>query len=362
MRSLRRVRALAILLFYAHLSHALRMAAAPTAKSRLKLGSIPVSPMGIGCWSWGNRFVYQYEREMDGGLQEAFNLCVNAGINWFDTADSYGTGELAGQSEKLLGKFIAEYNGTAKQREDIRVATKFAPYPYRIGELSMRTACAETLERINRPVLDVAQLHWRPPLGWQEASYLKGLAALRKEGVVREVGLSNYGPKKLRAVHKQLASMDVKLASLQVQFSLVSRLPLDSGLVDVCKELNVLPIAYSPLGLGLLTGKYGPGGQNLPLPPGPRGFLFSQLLPTMGPLLKTLREIAASRKKTMSQVAINWTIAKGGVPIVGVKNVAQAKENLGALGWILSPSEVKALDEAAGKMKTQATQNIFQTD
>jgi pyridoxine 4-dehydrogenase len=71
--------------------------------------------------------VYQYDEKMDKDLQEAFNTCVDAGINWFDTADSYGTGKLAGQSERLLGAFIAQYPGPTRRRDDLKIATKFAP-------------------------------------------------------------------------------------------------------------------------------------------------------------------------------------------------------------------------------------------
>eukprot|EP00611_Tribonema_gayanum_P027636 TRINITY_DN6895_c0_g1_i3.p1 TRINITY_DN6895_c0_g1~~TRINITY_DN6895_c0_g1_i3.p1 ORF type:complete len:286 (-),score=107.54 TRINITY_DN6895_c0_g1_i3:133-990(-) len=283
---------------------------------------------------------------------------------------SYGTGKLAGQSEKLLGKFIREYPGAASKRDDIRVATKFAPYPFRIGEGSMRQACQETLDRLERPVLDVAQLHWPPSLGWQEAAYLRALAGLRAEGRVCEIGLSNYGPRGLRRVHAALAAAGAPLASNQVQFSLISRLPLESGLVDAARELGVTPIAYSPLGLGLLTGKYGMGGKAggsgaaaaLPPPPGPRGFLFRSLLPQLAPLLGTLAAVADARRKTCSQVAVNWTMCKGAVPIVGVKSAAQAREAAGALGWRLSAAEVEELDAAARRCRVQAQQNIFQTD
>lgn len=81
----------------------------------------------------------------------------------------------------------------------------------------------------------------------------------------------------------------------------------------------------------------------------------------MGPLLSTLTEIATARDKTMSQVALNWCICKGTVPIVGVKTLAQARENLGALGWQLSSAEIEELDRAAGKMEKQSVQNIFQS-
>lgn len=143
----------------------------------------------------------------------------------------------------------------------------------------------------------------------------------------------------------------------QVQFSLISRFPLDNGLLETAKCLGVTSIAYSPLGLGLLTGKYNAGN----IPSGPRGIIFRRVLPTMGPLLAAMKEISETRGKTMSQVALNWCVCKGTVPIVGVKTLAQARENLGALGWQLTPEEVEGLDLAAGKIKKQAVQNIFQS-
>ncbi|CAM9483276.1 unnamed protein product [Phaeothamnion confervicola] len=299
---------------------------------------------------------------MDGELQEAFDLCIGAGVNWFDTADSYGTGKITGQSERLLGQFIREYKGPQKMRDGIRVATKFAPYPTRIGPGSILRACDETLGRLGRPVLDVAQLHWPPPLHWQEASYLRGLAALKNTGWCREVGLSNYGPRGLERAHTALARDGVALAANQVQFSLLSRLPLESGLLERSRELGVTPIAYSPLCLGLLSGKYPADGGGAALPAGPRGFLFRGLTPAARPLLGTLEAVARARRKTMAQVAINWTMCQGCVPIVGVKSVAQAKENLGAMGWRLSSAEMDELTAAARRVKKQAIQNIFQSD
>eukprot|EP00955_Chlamydomonas_euryale_P108411 365847-Chlamydomonas_euryale.AAC.25 len=112
---------------------------------------------------------------------------------------------------------------------------------------------------------------------------------------------------------------------------------------------NFLPPAH--------TGKYSMDN----LPKGPRGQLFRQLLPEIDPVLVTLREVATQRKKTMSQVAINWCMAKGAVPIPGAKDVAQATENLGALGWRLTAGEVASLDEVSRTIKRGMVQNIFQT-
>ncbi|CAM9803916.1 unnamed protein product [Discosporangium mesarthrocarpum] len=187
-----------------------------TAKSRVPLGGISISPMGVGTWAWGNKLVWGYNKAMDAELQEAFNLCLTEGINWFDTADSYGTGKIVGQAEVLLGKFLREYPGSANVREGVQIATKFAPYPYRIGCGSIIKACDETLERLKMESLGVGQLHWAPPLGWQEKAYWQGLADLRAVGRIREVGLSNYGPKKLEQAQRFLGDRGVPLASNQV--------------------------------------------------------------------------------------------------------------------------------------------------
>ncbi|MGL5077911.1 MAG: aldo/keto reductase, partial [Waterburya sp.] len=84
--------------------------------------------MGCGTWAWGNRLLWGYDESMDSQLQAVFNLCVSEGVTLFDTGDSYGTGKLNGQSEKLLGKFDQEYRGVNK--DNICLATKLAAYPW----------------------------------------------------------------------------------------------------------------------------------------------------------------------------------------------------------------------------------------
>ncbi|HEY9738581.1 MAG TPA: aldo/keto reductase, partial [Trichocoleus sp.] len=130
------------------------------------------------------------------------------------------------------------------------------------------------------------------------------------------------------------------------------------GLKALCDELGIQLIAYSPLGLGLLTGKYTP---HSPLPKGLRGLVFRQLLPGTEPLLGVLRAVAEARGKTPAQVALNWCICKGTMPIPGAKTLAQAEQNLGALGWQLSDGEVAELDGAAKRCDRKMVQNIFQS-
>lgn len=314
--------------------------------------------MGCGTWAWGNRLLWGYDQSMDSQLQEVFNLCVSNGVTLFDTGDSYGTGKLNGQSEKLLGQFFHDYSGV--NQDKICIATKLAAYPWRLTRQSMVSACQASAKRLGKNV-DLVQMHWSTAnyAPWQEERLLDGLGDLYEQGLVKGVGLSNYGTKRLKYVHEKFAKRGVPLATLQVQYSLLSTYPVtELGLKEVCDELGIKLIAYSPLALGLLTGKY---GQNKPLPNGIRGLLFRQLLPKIQPLLDCLREIALLRHKTHSQVAINWCISKDTLPIPGAKTVIQARENIGALGWTLSDGEVSELDRVAASLEKKMVQNIFQT-
>ncbi|KAG5533916.1 hypothetical protein RHGRI_027944 [Rhododendron griersonianum] len=292
---------------------------------KVKMGPLSVSPMGFGTWAWGNQLLWGYQQGMDSELQRTFNLAVENGINLFDTADSYGTGRLNGQSEKLLGKFIREFQGPEKVRDNIVIATKFAAYPWRLTPGQLVNACKSSLERMEIEQIGIGQLHW---------------------------STANYAPPQELALWDGLVAMYEK-----VQFSLLSIGEDQMDIKNICDSLGIRLISYSPLGLGMLTGKYTPSN----LPRGPRGLLFSQIIPGLDPLLNSLREIAQRRQKTVPQVAINWCICKGTIPIPGVKSVRQAEENLGALGWRLTSDELLQLEDSARKSPRKMIQNIFQT-
>lgn len=326
-----------------------------TMQTQQKL-SLPT--MGCGTWAWGNRLLWGYDPRMDRQLQAAFDVCVANGVTLFDTGDSYGTGKLNGRSEMLLGKFAKEYVGA--NQEKICIATKLAPYPWRLTRRSLVSACEKSAQRLGRNV-DLVQMHWSTAnyAPWQEWPLLDGLADLYERGLVKGVGLSNYGPKRLQKVYQKFRDRGVPISTLQVQYSLLSTYPVTTlDLKSVCDELGIQLIAYSPLALGLLTGKYSETG---PFPKGIRGSLCRQLLPEVRPLLNTLQDIAKSRYKTMSQVAINWCICKGTIPIPGAKNVEQATQNIGALGWQLDYGEIEELDRIAAGLNKTMVQNIFQT-
>jgi pyridoxine 4-dehydrogenase len=319
--------------------------------------TLTLPAMGCGTWAWGNQVLWGYDAKMDGALQQVFDRCVSNGVTFFDTGDSYGTGKLKGQSEKLLRQFSQAYSG--QNADKICLATKLAPYPWRLTSESMVQAGKASIDRMSR--IDLVQLHWSTGnyAPWLEGTLLDGLAALYEQGLVKGVGLSNFGPKRLKIAYERLRSRGIPIVSLQVQYSLLSTYPVtELGLKDWCDEFGIQMIAYSPLCLGLLTGKYDLKG---PFPKGLRGFLFPQLLPKIQGLLACLDAIAKSREKTVSQIALNWCITKGTMPIPGAKSLVQADQNIGALGWALDDGEMMELDRAAAGCDRKMIQNIFQS-
>lgn len=297
--------------------------------------NLSISVVGIGAWSWGDRLFWGYGRAYrEPEVQAAFAASLEAGVNWFDTAESYGSG----QSERLLGKFVYAVPG------QVVVATKFMPYPWRLRRKELSRALRHSLQRLNLPCVDLYQVHWPfPPLPVE--TWAEGLAEVIEQGLVRAVGVSNYNEEQMRRAYLVLQKHGLHLASNQVEYSLINRKVEFNGLLKVCQDLGVTLIAYSPLGQGVLTGKYSPENP----PPGIRGRRYGRgVLARALPLVRLMREIGhAHGSKTPSQVAINWLICKGTVPIPGAKNARQAQDNAGAMGWRLTEAEVAALDEAS---------------
>jgi len=327
--------------------------------------------MGCGTWSWGNQLLWGYENtpEQDAQLEDVFNCCLDNGVNLFDTGDSYGTGKLEGQAETLLGRFSARRGLTGKEIPNtICIATKLAAYPWRLTRGSMVKAIQSSAERLGREdgSLELGQMHWSPAsygFGFQERTLIDGLCEAYDQGIIRGVGLSNFGPKSLRKIHRRLAESGVPISTLQTQFSLLSYLDYQRETKEACDELGITCVAYSPLCLGLLSGNYTSQGEGV-YPKGPRGILARRLLPgaESSGLLPTLREIAQSKSTTRqevstSQVALAWCMAKDTVPIPGAKTVEQCQSNLAAMRLKLSAADVTALDEAAMRVKTPMVQN-----
>ena len=320
----------------------------------------PEPGIGVGTWAWGNQFLWGYDPGQDPLLQATFARAVACGLRFFDTADSYGTGRFTGRSEQLLGTFCAAL--PAEQRRGLCVATKLAPFPWRLGRQGFRRAFAASRARLQGQ-LDRVQLHWSTAryAPWQEVALLDGLADLVEAGAVAELGLSNTGPQRLRWFQARLAERGVAITSLQVQFSLLAPEPLaPGGVVEVCRDLGIRLIAYSPLALGLLarSGDAGPVAAGLR---GPRQLLARRLEPALGPLRQAMAAIAAPHGASLAEVALNWCRAHGAMPIPGLRTPQQVDGAAAALSWQLTPPERLELDRLAQAAARRMPANPFQS-
>lgn len=299
---------------------------------------IKVPALGIGAWAWGERLFWGFGRGYGKeDVRGAFTTAMQAGVNFFDTAEAYGRGK----SEQFLGEFIRESG------QPVIVATKFMPYPWRLWKSRLLAALRGSLQRLGLERVDLYQIHWHlPPIPVE--TWVEGLADAVEQDLARAVGVSNYSAGQMRRAFDTLAAHNIPLASNQVEYSLINRKVEENGLLELCKELDVTLIAYSPLGQGLLTGKYTPENP----PSGIRGLRYRvDLLRRTGPLVRLMEDIGQEHGgKTPAQVALNWTICKGALPIPGAKNARQARENMEALGWRLTPSQVASLDQASREL------------
>jgi pyridoxine 4-dehydrogenase len=313
--------------------------------------------VGGGTWAWGNRFLWGYEPERDDPVIAAtVAAAVAAGVRFFDSADSYGTGAYAGRSERLLGQAVAAL--PADQRQGLIVATKLAPFPWRWGRRGFDRGFAASRARLGGR-LDRVQLHWSTAryAPWQEGALLQGLGDLVEAGVVRELGISNMGPRRLRRWHALLQQRGLRISSLQVQFSLLASEPLaPGGVAEVCRELGIELIAYSPLALGLLSGRWSLEG---PLPSGPRGVLFRRLLPALQPLLALMQEMAGCHQISLTALALNWCRSHGAMPIPGLRRVEHVEAVREALACSLSEDDRRRLDEAVAMLQVSMPANPF---
>lgn len=309
-------------------------------------GQIQLPPMGLGAWSWGDSLFWGYDKKNDNDLKEVFDYAINnakSSTTLLDTAEVYGFG----RSEELIGKFSRDSDPSK-----VQVATKFAALPFRTRASDVVKACEKSAQRLGRPI-DLYQIHF--PNAWSNAEYWDGLAMAFDRGLVKAVGVSNYGVDATRACHDALAQRGIQLASNQIQMNLLYRWPEQNGLLQACDDLGVQVLAYSPLALGMLTGKY---TRDKP-PRGPRKAIYEQLLttPDYENLLATMKDVAAGHDDdgeatTLSQVALNWARAKKTIPIPGARTLSQIQKNNAALDWTMTPEEVALLDREAAKVNT----------
>jgi len=303
--------------------------------------NLRVPRLGVGVMIWGDakglaRFhpaktAYGgprgYEEE-----KQAFEASLSAGVDLFDTAAMYS----GGASERRLGELA--------RGKDVIIASKF-PGSFFFRTENFPKELEASLNRLERSSIDLYQHHF-PNKSVSIPQLMNLMADAVEAGKVKAVGVSNYSAEQMRIAHAALAKRGIPLASNQVQYSLLHRQPEVNGVLDTCRELEITLIAYSPLAMGALTGKYSRDKKAS----GFRRFTpnFSRKgMDNVQPVIKLLSKIGERYSKTPSQVALRWLIENPLVlPIPGAKNSKQAENNAGVLSFSLTPEEVEALNQA----------------
>jgi len=326
-------------------------------------------------------------------LESLVSTACALDVAFFDTAERYGShlktalGFGWGETEMLTREMLkrqAQIAGENSVKSAI-IATKFTPTPWRTDPQSVVKACEESCERLGVSSIPLYQLHMpdivQPAarfLGEQERRdkdeiYWEGLAECYHSGIVQNVGVCNYGPTLLARCQEALGKRGVPLASNQIAYSLIGRHNGAQETVDACNRLGIQAIAYFPFAMGLLTGKYKSDGSKIfnqmnslsdislfsskktPLETRDLNKYLNgngRSIPMGGilPLLQVMEGIAQRRNKTVSQVALNYVMCKGVIPIPGARTAAQVEDNFGALGWRLSGEEIQVLEHESDRL------------
>ncbi|ELR96319.1 aldo/keto reductase [Gloeocapsa sp. PCC 73106] len=300
---------------------------------------IEVTILGLGTWAWGDKLFWNYGSQYGiSDLQAAFSAAVETGITFFDTAEVYGLGE----SERLLGNFIK------KTEKPVQIATKYGPVPWRYLSNSVEAALNASLKRLQVEQIMLYQVHWPFTFFMTQEKLINALADAVQSGKIKSIGISNYSAAQMIEVQAILSKRDIPLATNQVQYSLLHRKIESNGIWETAQDLGITILAYSPLAQGLLTGKYTPemsyqpdGARKFDARFSPRG------LTKITRVLELLFMLAQKYQKTPAQIALNWLISQNNViPIPGVKNAQQVRENAGAAmwRWRLSLEDVNQLE------------------
>jgi len=311
----------------------------------------------LGTWSWGNKVFWNYQTTNDYDLRETFEEALKRGFNLIDSADSYGTGKLNGRSEELLGKFLLDTSFAQKKR--LKIATKLAPYPWRVGNKGFKRPFLNSLNRLNNK-LDIVQIHWSTSKynPWQEFQLLNSLCDLIDQGFNFQIGLSNIGPQRLKEIIQYLSKKDKKVKSVQIQFSLLAPDFLKQIKVKrICEENDIDFLAYSPLSFGILCidPEKEEEKQNSFL----RSLIFQNYKESTMEIRRCLKKIAVSRSVSQAQVAINWCCYHGAIPIVGMRKKSQVIDISNVFKWNLNKKEFDILQQASTNCLKKMPSNPF---
>lgn len=297
-----------------------------------------VSALGLGCMGMSEFYGTSDDQQSIKTLERALEL----GLNFFDTADTYGLGH----NESLIGRFIAE--GSQARREQMVIATKFgivrsANSNERRFDNSpeyIQSACEASLKRLGIETIDLYYCHRRNPATPIE-ELVGAMADLVRQGKVKQIGLSEVSVetlKKAHAVHP--------IAAVQSEYSLWTRGP-ESGMLQACVELGTTFVPYSPLGRAFLTGSVSAGNlaDNDFRKNNPR--FAGEHADSNRERVEALTAFAQSRNVTNAQVALAWIMNKHAnlVPIPGTRRITYLEQNIAALDLSLSHQELEQLDQ-----------------
>jgi aryl-alcohol dehydrogenase-like predicted oxidoreductase len=295
----------------------------------LGTSGLTVSPLGVGTnrWALGTNTA---------GAFQAFQASVDAGVNFFDTAEVYS----GGNSERLLGTCIQQ------DRRPVLLASKFAPLPTRLSRRQFLQALDASLGRLGVQTIDLYYVHWPFSLLRIE-TLMDWMAQVVEAGKIRAVGVSNFSASQMRRAAERLAQHQIPLAANEVHYSLAHRQPEVNGVLEACRDLQVALVAYRPLEGGQLTSsapRYASAGPSSAT--GRNGAAPSKLQ-------EALQAIARQHDKSVNQVVLNWLLRRDThvIPIPGTTSARHALENADTLTWILSDEEYSAVDEASAPQK-----------
>jgi aryl-alcohol dehydrogenase-like predicted oxidoreductase len=300
----------------------------------VEVGGERLSVIGVGAWQFGSRDWGYGDEYATSTAIEIVHRALDLGVNLLDTAEVYGFGN----SERIVGRAIAD------RRARAFVASKLLPIVPPVGAGFVESRGRKSLRRLGIDVIDLYQVHWPNP-ALPKRTLADGLRRLRETGVIRHVGVSNYGRAGWVALEQELGST---ILSNQVEYSLATRKP-DREVVPFAQQNDRLVIAYSPLAQGLLGGKYAAG--NVPHDVRRNNSLFlPENVERAAPLLEVLKDVATSHDATPAQVALAWVVRRPNVvAIPGASSVEQLEANVAAADLELTDEDDARLTEASDR-------------
>jgi aryl-alcohol dehydrogenase-like predicted oxidoreductase len=310
-------------------------------KRQIGKTGIEISPIGLGCWQFhGGKGMSAnvWKLLTQDKVNQIVKTALDGNINWFDTAEAYGKGG----SEKALSMALTD---AGKVNGEVVIATKWLPFFRTAGNIPRTIG---NRQRCLAPFsIDLYQIHMPYAFSTVEAQ-MDAMAVLVKTGKIRSVGVSNFSAAKMRRAHAALTKHGLPLASNQVRFNLVNRNKEKEGVLEAARELNITIIAYSPLGQGLLTGKFHKNPESVKILPSIRKRLMGRMIEKSRPLIKMLEDIAGSYNCTVSEVALSWVVNYSGDSIVAIPGASKTEhvlQNIGAMNLKLTKDEMAKLDE-----------------